>query len=80
MREDVGFWIEILENMHKIFPLTHRRTYDMINDKLKTMRPKVAQFCGVYYNIFRTAVSGPAQQALFEYASGYGAPFTLMNY
>lgn len=48
------------------------------------MRPKVAQFCGVYHNVFWVVVSRAGdgdctQQTLLVYAAKYGAPFTLMH-
>nr|GEY52285.1 hypothetical protein [Tanacetum cinerariifolium] len=36
MRKERGFWIDILKYMHETFLITHRRTYDMVNEKWKT--------------------------------------------
>ncbi|GJT81853.1 hypothetical protein Tco_1056195 [Tanacetum coccineum] len=41
--------------MQKNYPITNCRTCDMIDREWKTMRPKVAQFCGVYHNVNRRA-------------------------
>nr|GEW02116.1 hypothetical protein [Tanacetum cinerariifolium] len=48
------------------------RTYDIVNGKWKTVRPKVATFYGVYANTFRTYTSGDddddyIQRALTDY-------------
>nr|GEX29959.1 hypothetical protein [Tanacetum cinerariifolium] len=44
MRKEMGFWIDILKYMHDTCPITQRRTYDMVNGKWKTVRPKVLLF------------------------------------
>ncbi|GJX61637.1 hypothetical protein Tco_0294537 [Tanacetum coccineum] len=44
----------MLENCN----ITFHQTYDVVNGKRKTMRLKVAHFCGVYQNVTRMAVSG----------------------
>nr|GEX74556.1 Ty3/gypsy retrotransposon protein [Tanacetum cinerariifolium] len=58
MRKERGFWIDILKYMHETCPITHRRTYDMVNGKWKTVRLKVCTFGGVYANIIQTHTSG----------------------
>ncbi|GJS66081.1 hypothetical protein Tco_0680645 [Tanacetum coccineum] len=64
--------------------VTGRRTYDSLNGKWKTMRPKVAQFCRVYNNVVKRAMSGAVDEdythkALFEYQGEYEVPFTLLH-
>nr|GEV93973.1 hypothetical protein [Tanacetum cinerariifolium] len=41
-----------------VYPKIALRTYHMINGKWKTMRLKVASFCGVYDNVFWMECSG----------------------
>ncbi|GKB23276.1 hypothetical protein Tco_0862677 [Tanacetum coccineum] len=70
--------------MQKNCPITTHQTYDMVNGRWKNMRPKVAQFCGVYHNFTWRAVSEAkdedyTQQSLLEYQADYRVPFTLMN-
>jgi hypothetical protein len=36
--------------MKAIYHVADRQTYDMINEKWKTVRPRVVAFCGVYNN------------------------------
>nr|GEX10897.1 hypothetical protein [Tanacetum cinerariifolium] len=84
MRKDRGFWIDILKHMHETCPITHRRTYDMVNEKWKTVRPKVCIFCGVYANAIQTYTSGASdsdylQRALTDYQAEYVVPFTLLH-
>nr|GEV33723.1 hypothetical protein [Tanacetum cinerariifolium] len=67
----------------KSYPITSRQTYDMVNEELKTVRPNVAQLCGVYHNVTRRVVSRAedrdyTQKALLEYKAEYGIPFTLL--
>nr|GFA59095.1 hypothetical protein [Tanacetum cinerariifolium] len=45
-RKNDGFYLEILDHMHTNCPNIRRRTCDMINGIWKTVRTKVAQFCG----------------------------------
>nr|GEZ94453.1 hypothetical protein [Tanacetum cinerariifolium] len=54
------------------------------NGKWKTVRTKVAQFCGVYDNVTRMTRSGAGdidyrQLALTEYQAEYGILFTLIH-
>nr|GEY95915.1 hypothetical protein [Tanacetum cinerariifolium] len=56
----------------------------MVNGKWITMRPKVTQFCGVYHNVTRRAVSEAedgdyTQQSLLEYQAESRVPFTLLH-
>ncbi|GJU69016.1 reverse transcriptase domain-containing protein [Tanacetum coccineum] len=83
-RKEMGFWVEVLKHMHATCPITKRRTYDMVNVKWKTVRPKVASFCGVYANTIRTYTSGAGganylQRALTDYQVQYIVPFTLLH-
>ncbi|GKF33913.1 RNA-directed DNA polymerase, eukaryota, partial [Tanacetum coccineum] len=69
--------------MHETCPFSQRRTYDMVNGKWKTVRPKVCTFCGVYGNVILTYTSGASdtnylQRALIDYQAEYGVPFTLL--
>ncbi|GKF59709.1 RNA-directed DNA polymerase, eukaryota, partial [Tanacetum coccineum] len=71
--------------MHETCPITKRRTYDMVNGKWKTVRPKVASFCGVYANTILTYTSGAGdadylQRALTDYHVEYRVLFTLLHY
>nr|GFB63352.1 hypothetical protein [Tanacetum cinerariifolium] len=84
MRKDRGFWIDILKYMYDTCPITQRRAYDMVNEKWKTVRPKVCTFCGVYANAVQMYTSGAIdidylQRALIDYQAGYGVPFTLLH-
>nr|GEU51980.1 hypothetical protein [Tanacetum cinerariifolium] len=54
-RKTDGFWIEVLAYLPNKTKQPSRRTYDMMNEKWKTGRLNVAQFCGVYANILRKA-------------------------
>ncbi|GJR18151.1 hypothetical protein Tco_0966678 [Tanacetum coccineum] len=55
---EAGFWIEVLAYVEGKMKVTGRRTYNSLNGKWNTLRPKVAQFCGVYSNIVRRAMGG----------------------
>nr|GEW27509.1 hypothetical protein [Tanacetum cinerariifolium] len=84
MRKEGGFWIDILKYMHDTCPITQRRTYDMVNRKWKTVRPKVCTFCGVYANAVQMYTSGASdtnylRRALIDYQAEYGVPFTLLH-
>ncbi|GKB66935.1 RNA-directed DNA polymerase, eukaryota [Tanacetum coccineum] len=84
MRKEKGFWIEILKYMQETYPITQRRTYDMVNGKWKTVRSKVCTFCGVYAYTIRTYTSGASnanylQRALIDYQAEYGVSFTLLH-
>nr|GEU97392.1 hypothetical protein [Tanacetum cinerariifolium] len=84
MRKESGFWIDILKYMHETCLITHRRTYDMVNGKWKTVRPKVCTFCGVYVNAIQTYTNGASDSdylhmALTDYQAEYGVPFTLLH-
>ncbi|GJX39141.1 glutathione S-transferase T3-like protein [Tanacetum coccineum] len=84
MRKERGFWIDILKYMHDTCPITQRRTYDMVNEKWKTVRSKVYTFCGVYANAVQMYTSGASdtdylQRALIGYQAEYGVPFTLLH-
>ncbi|GJY20489.1 RNA-directed DNA polymerase, eukaryota [Tanacetum coccineum] len=64
--------------------ITQRLTYDMVNGKWKTMRPKVCTFYGVYANTIRTYTSVAIdadylQRALIDYQAEYGVSFTLLH-
>ncbi|GKA74342.1 RNA-directed DNA polymerase, eukaryota [Tanacetum coccineum] len=83
-RKKRGFWIEILKYMHETCPITQRQTYDMVNEKWKTVLPKVATFCGVYGNtiLMYTIGAGDAnylQRAMTNYHAEYGVPITLLH-
>ncbi|GKC83460.1 RNA-directed DNA polymerase, eukaryota, reverse transcriptase zinc-binding domain protein, partial [Tanacetum coccineum] len=72
VRKKKGFWVEVMKYMHGNCPIAKRQTYDMVNGKWKTVRPKVAIFCGVYANTIRTYTSGAGdanyiQRALTNY-------------
>ncbi|GJY02351.1 hypothetical protein Tco_0360503 [Tanacetum coccineum] len=58
MKREVGFWIKVLDYVDKKLNVTGGQTYDSLNEKWKTLRPKVAQFYGVYNNTIRRAMSG----------------------
>ncbi|GJY80156.1 hypothetical protein Tco_0492907 [Tanacetum coccineum] len=57
-RKEMGFWVAVMKHMHGTCEITKRQTYNMINDKWKTVRPKVATFCGVYDNTLQTYTGG----------------------
>ncbi|GKD20952.1 hypothetical protein Tco_1222655 [Tanacetum coccineum] len=66
------------------YPITIRQTYDMVNGKWKTVRPKVAQICGVYHNVTRRALSGSGDGdythlALLKYQAKSEVLFTLTH-
>ncbi|GKC11575.1 ribonuclease H-like domain-containing protein [Tanacetum coccineum] len=72
MRNERGFWINILKYMHDTCPITQRRTNDMVNGKLKTVSPRVCTFCGVYANVVQMYTSGASdtdylQRPLIDY-------------
>ncbi|GJS89590.1 glutathione S-transferase T3-like protein [Tanacetum coccineum] len=84
MRKERRFWIDILKYMHDTCPITQRRTYDMVNGKWKTVRPKICTFCGVYANAVQMYTSGASdtdylQRALIYYQAEYGVSFTLLH-
>ncbi|GKE74038.1 hypothetical protein Tco_1536079, partial [Tanacetum coccineum] len=77
-RKDIGFSIDVLEHMQKNYNVT-RQIYDMVNEKWKTVRPKVAQF-----NVTRREVSGVVdgdytEKELLEYQVEDRVPFTLLH-
>ncbi|GJW34674.1 RNA-directed DNA polymerase, eukaryota [Tanacetum coccineum] len=79
-----GFWVDILKYMHETCLITKRQTYDMVNEKWKIVRPKVASFCGVYANTILTYTSGAGdadylQRAVTDYHVEYRVPFTLLH-
>ncbi|GKD99676.1 hypothetical protein Tco_1387660 [Tanacetum coccineum] len=83
-RKERGFWVDILKYMHETCPITKRQTYNMVNRKWKTVRPKVASFCGVYANTILTYTSGAGdadylQRAMTDYGVEYRVPFTLLH-
>ncbi|GKB26762.1 hypothetical protein Tco_0866163 [Tanacetum coccineum] len=53
-RKKDGFWCEVLEYMESKKKVGCR-TYDMVVERWKTVRPAVVRFCGVYGNIMRMA-------------------------
>ncbi|GKB17315.1 hypothetical protein Tco_0851238 [Tanacetum coccineum] len=61
------------------------RTYNMVNEKWKTMRPNGDRFCGVHANVMRRAQISGARggdyfvKALLNYDAEYGVPFTQKN-
>nr|GEY73550.1 hypothetical protein [Tanacetum cinerariifolium] len=78
------FCVDILKHMHETCPITKRQTYDMVSEKWKTMRPKVASFCGVYANTILTYTSGAdeadyLQIAMIDYHVEYIVSFTLFH-
>ncbi|GJW19093.1 hypothetical protein Tco_0026529 [Tanacetum coccineum] len=52
-RKDAGFWCVVLAYMESKTKLYGRRTYDMVNEKWKMVRPAVVRFCEVYGNVMR---------------------------
>nr|GEW05618.1 hypothetical protein [Tanacetum cinerariifolium] len=52
-RKDVGFWTEVLQYLESKTKMYGHRTYDMVNEKWKTVRPNVVWFCEVYGNVMR---------------------------
>nr|GEX38800.1 hypothetical protein [Tanacetum cinerariifolium] len=59
-RKENGFWVE--KHMHVICSIAKHRKYDMVNEKWKNVRTKVASFCGLYTNNFRTYSGGAAKR------------------
>ncbi|GJV10866.1 hypothetical protein Tco_1352407 [Tanacetum coccineum] len=55
IEEEIALCKAYVEGKMKV---TGRRTYNSLNGKWNTLRPKVAQFCGVYSNIVRRAMGG----------------------
>ncbi|GKE34658.1 hypothetical protein Tco_1453980, partial [Tanacetum coccineum] len=51
--KDVRFWIEVLQCMESNTRMSGRQTYDMVNEKWKTVHLNVVRFCGVYDNVMR---------------------------
>ncbi|GKB17194.1 hypothetical protein Tco_0851117 [Tanacetum coccineum] len=82
---EYGFWTEVLEYLRNITKQPGHRTYDMVNEKWKTVRPNVARFCGVYVNGMRRAQSSGAKdedyfnKVLFDYEAEFEVPFTLLH-
>nr|GEX64697.1 hypothetical protein [Tanacetum cinerariifolium] len=46
VRRERGFLVEVVKHMLGICPIAKLRTYDMVNEKWKTVSRKVASFCG----------------------------------
>ncbi|GJW14090.1 RNA-directed DNA polymerase, eukaryota [Tanacetum coccineum] len=83
-RKERGFWVDILKYMQETCLIIKRQTYDMVNEKWKTVRLKVASFCGVYANTILTYTSGVGdvdylQRALTDYHVEYEVSFTLLH-
>nr|GEV86302.1 hypothetical protein [Tanacetum cinerariifolium] len=84
-RRESGFWTEDLRYLENKTKAYGRRTYDMMNGKWKTVRPNVAQFCGVYANVMRRAQTNGAgdedyyAMALLDYKAEHGMTFTLRH-
>ncbi|GKA61516.1 RNA-directed DNA polymerase, eukaryota [Tanacetum coccineum] len=73
-----------MHHMYATYSITRLQTYDMINDKWKTVRPKVATFCGVSDNVFRMYSSGDNDEYYLQKTQTkcqveYGVPFTLLH-
>ncbi|GKA03959.1 hypothetical protein Tco_0676740 [Tanacetum coccineum] len=79
----VDFGMRLWRTRRAKIKATCRRTYDMVNEKWKTVCLNVAQFCGVYANVMRRGPTSGAgvedyiQKALLDYEAEYGVPFTL---
>ncbi|GJW53286.1 RNA-directed DNA polymerase, eukaryota [Tanacetum coccineum] len=83
-RKTKRFWVEVMKYMHANCLIAKRQTYDMVNRKWKTVRPKVVSFCGAYANTIRTynSEAGYAdylQRAMTDYQVEYRVPFTLVH-
>ncbi|GKB01129.1 hypothetical protein Tco_0829173 [Tanacetum coccineum] len=82
-KKECGFWTEVLRYMKSKTKAPGRRTYNMVNGKLKTVRPNMAWFCGVHANVMRRAhASGAGHEdyfatALLDYEAEYEVSFTL---
>nr|GEX13018.1 hypothetical protein [Tanacetum cinerariifolium] len=50
-RNEHGFWCEVLQYIESKTKQLSGRTYDMVCEKWKTVRPSVIRFCEVYNNV-----------------------------
>nr|GEU30588.1 hypothetical protein [Tanacetum cinerariifolium] len=61
------------------------RTYDMVVEKWKIVRPAVVRFCGVYSNVMRMAQESGTrdedyvQKAMVDYQAETGLPFKFRH-
>nr|GEW33105.1 hypothetical protein [Tanacetum cinerariifolium] len=84
-RKHAGFWIEVLQYMQRKTKQYGRRTYDMMNEKWKTVRPAVVRFCGVYGNVMRRLQESGASneyyyaRAVVDYEAETVTTFKLRN-
>nr|GEY12359.1 hypothetical protein [Tanacetum cinerariifolium] len=83
--KDVGFWCAVLQYMESKTKQYGLRTYDIVNEKWKTVRPSVVQFCGVYGNVMRRLQESGASDAnyyagaLMDYEAEIGIAFKLRH-
>ncbi|GJS94816.1 hypothetical protein Tco_0801784 [Tanacetum coccineum] len=84
-RKKDGFWVEVMEYMESKTKMEGRRTYDMVLEKWKSMRPAVVRFCGVYNNVMRMAQESGAgdedyvQKAMIHYQAETRLPFKFRH-
>ncbi|GKC40567.1 hypothetical protein Tco_1052951 [Tanacetum coccineum] len=84
-RKDAGFWTEVLQYMESKTRMYGRRTYDMVNEKWKMVRPIVVRFCEVYNNVMRKLKESGAgdgdyfNMALLNYEAETGVLFQLRH-
>ncbi|GKC54014.1 hypothetical protein Tco_1076759, partial [Tanacetum coccineum] len=80
-RKKNGFWCEVLAYIESKTKAYGCRTYDMVCEKWKTVRPTVIRFCGVHDNVMRMAKDSGAgdkdylQRAMIHYQAETRLPF-----
>nr|GFA54736.1 hypothetical protein [Tanacetum cinerariifolium] len=58
LRKEKRFWVMVVKHMHATYAITKHQMYDMVNEKWKTVCPKVSSFYGAYDNTFWMYTSG----------------------
>ncbi|GJR86751.1 hypothetical protein Tco_0210762 [Tanacetum coccineum] len=71
-RRQAGFWCEVLQYMESKTKQYSRRTYDMVCEKWKTVRPSVIRFCGIYNNVMRMTQESRAGDEDYEIRQSRG--------
>nr|GEU50983.1 cystinosin homolog [Tanacetum cinerariifolium] len=78
-------WTEVLEYIESKTKHYGRRTYNMVNEKWKTVRTNVVQFCGLYANGMRMVQESKVRNedyfnwALLDNEAETGVPFKLRH-
>ncbi|GKE24373.1 hypothetical protein Tco_1435885 [Tanacetum coccineum] len=64
-RRKAGFWCEVLQYIESKKKQHGRRTYDMVYEKWKTVRPSLIRFCGIYNYVMRMAHESESGDAYY---------------